>query len=164
MRLIPGRLRRLAARDWLILFGAIVAAIVVGVASYVVVDAARVRSQTTQQAQAQRDQAIDARKAQTRRIDQLTEQLQALETRARAQASLVGRQEQAIRDLAEQVSRGGQEPVATAVSPRRTSTRTPAPSAGTKPTTAPKPPATARPALATTTDDGLLCSLLVLVC
>lgn len=167
----------LHGRDVLLIVTAVIIATLLAVALLVAqVDAARARSQSVDQAQAQRDQAIDARQAQTRRIDQLTEQVDDLHETARQQAALIGRQEQAIRDLAEQVAHGGQDPVVTAVAPRRTGSRTPAPASGSKPTTtrssarttqpttAPRPPAVARPAPAKSTDDGLICSLLVLIC
>lgn len=119
------------------------------------------------QAQAQASIVADQRAAQSRRIDLLRAEVDELHETVREQAALIGRQEQAIRDLAAQVQHGGQEPVVTSVAPRRTATRTP--TSGTKPnpratpTTAPQPPVV-RPAPAKSTDDGLICSLLVLVC
>ena len=166
----------LHGRDVLLIVTAVIVATLLAVALLVAqVDAARTRSQSVDQAQAQRDQAIDARQAQTRRIDQLTEQVDELHETAREQAVLIGRQEQAIRDLAAQVSHGGQSPVVTSVAPRRTATRTPTPTSETKPTarttkpttaptTAPKPPAVVRPAPAKSTDDGLICGLLPIIC
>jgi TolA-binding protein len=120
------------------------------------------------QAQAQSSIVADQRAAQSRRIDALTEQVRTLEQQAREQAVLIGRQEQAIRDLATQVRRAGQDPVATAVAPRRQGARTPAPTSGTKPTTtpttAPRQQAAARPSTTTSGDDGLICSIVILVC
>lgn len=121
------------------------------------------------QAQAQASIVADQRAAQTRRIDHLTEQIRDLQAQAETQATVIGRQEQAIRDLAAQVKRSGQKPVVTSVSPRRTATRTarsstkPATKPTAAPTTAPRPSAV-RPAPASSTDDGLICSLLVLIC
>lgn len=133
----------------------------------------RAADRARDQAQAQASIVADQRAAQSRRIDILRDQVDELRERLATQATLVGRQEQAIRDLAAQVSHGGQQPVVTSVAPRRTTSRTAKPSTkpdATQPTTAPatasKPAPVVRPAPtpAPSTDDGLICSILVLVC
>lgn len=170
MRALWQAIRSFRWQEWGALMLAAVLAAGVGVLGYVVVDAARARQQATEQAQAQRDQAIDARKAQTRRIDQLTEQVAGLRDVVEGQARTIGRQEQAIRDLGAQVHQAGGTPVVTAVVPRRDTTRSPRPTSSTRPTTMPTssptstPSRTSRPSPAPSTGDGPICSLLVLVC
>lgn len=174
MRALWRAIRSFRWQEWGALLLAAVLAAGVGVLAYVVIDAAQARQQATEQAQAQRDQAIDARKAQTRRIDQLTYQVDGLREVVEGQARTIGRQEQAIRDLSEQVHQAGGTPVVTSVVPRRdartskptpgatsSSSSSPRPRATSSPTTAPKP---TRPAPSPTSDDGLLCGLLVLIC
>lgn len=131
------------------------------------------------QAQAQASIVADQRAAQSRRIDLLRAEVDELHETARQQAALIGQQEQAIRDLSTQVAHGGQRPVTTAVAPKRDTTRTPAPTSGTRPTTRssarttqpttapepqPRPPAAERPAPATSSSPGLVCGLLPIIC
>jgi TolA-binding protein len=161
--------RRTVVLALLVFVGAVVVTTALGTLINAASEGQHAADRARDQAQSQASIVADQRAAQSRRIDQLTEQVAGLQEQARDQAALIGRQEQAIRDLATQVSSGGQDPVATAVAPRRQGTRTPAPTSGTKPTTkpttAPKQQSAVRPAPATTaTDDGLICSLLVIVC
>lgn len=156
-------IRSLRWREWGVLALAGVLAVGAGILGYVVVDAANARQEAAIQAQAQRDQAIDARKAQTRRIDQLTEQVDGLRDVVEGQARTIGRQEQAIRDLATQVQHTGQRPVVTSVAPRPSASRTPAPKPGTKPTSTPRP--SPRPTNPTPDDNpGLVCRVLIIIC
>lgn len=125
-------------RDWLLVTAACTAALLLFTTLLVAqLDAYRARSQAAAQAHAQASIVADQRAAQSRRIDLLSTQLDDTREQLRAQATLVGRQEQAIRDLSAQVDAMGGEPVTSSVAAHRDATRT------ARPTTAPTgPPAT----------------------
>jgi len=141
-------------RDWLVVMAAFVTAMLLfSVLLVAQLDAYRARSQAAEQAQAQASIVADQRAAQSRRIDGLSRQLADAQEELRVQAVVVGRQEQAVRDLAVQVAQMGGQPVATRVAPERTATRTPhpttapttAPARSSKPASKPSPRATSSP-------------------
>lgn len=148
-------------RDWLVVMAAFVTAMLLfSVLLVAQLDAYRARSQAAEQAQAQASIVADQRAAQSRRIDGLSRQLADAQEELRVQAVVVGRQEQAVRDLAVQVAQMGGQPVATKVAPDRTATRAPHPTAtpstsaparssGAKPKPAPRPTSSPKPAPST---------------
>lgn len=109
----------------------------------------RAANRAAAQAQAQARITTDQRQAYTRRVDLLTGQVGDARTQLEAQAKVLGRQEQAIRDLAAQVQALGGRPVATAVTSPRTRptpapTTAPAPVTSTPGSNSPRP-STSRP-------------------
>lgn len=102
---------RIPPREVAGLLAVVVVGALIGVMGYVVVDAARAREQATRQLEAQAEQAIDTRIAQTARINRLSEQVASLQAEVTAQESTIAAQSQAIADLSAQLRRAGTEPI-----------------------------------------------------
>lgn len=86
----------------------------------------RAADRARDQARAQASIVADQRAAQSRRIDALSRELARTRAQVSSQAKVVGRQEQAIRDLAAQVDQLGGDPVTSSVTkPRATKTQRP---------------------------------------
>lgn len=150
----------------------------------------RAADRAERQAAAQARIVLDQRAATDRRVDLLTRQIDDTRAELAGQGRTVGRQEQAIRDLAAQVRALGGRPVAEAVagstspggptspsgpssgsrSPRPAGSATPAP----RPSPRPSPRPTTRPSTSTPrpttppppapTGGGLACTLLPILC
>lgn len=161
-------------RDWLLVAAGIIAGTALILTLLIAqIDAYRARSLAASQAQSQASIVADQRAAQTRRIDSLSLALDEAREQIRAQAATMGRQEQAIDDLATQVQHLGGRPVETSVAPAPAATKPttrPQASPTTAPTT-PKPSSTPTPAPTPapkpTTRGGVIpyvCDLLAAIC
>lgn len=135
----------LGLRNWLLVVGAMLAAALVALAIFVVIDGARARTDNTRRAQADAARSIDIRMAQSRRID-------LLEARIERQSRSLGAALEALEAVRGQLLAMDVEPVADgrsnsepAARPTPKPTRVARPRPAERPTARPSPTRTSSP-------------------
>lgn len=105
-------LRVMRPRDWIAAAGVSLAgALIAATVLVAVVNGALADERAARLLEAQAEQAMDARAAQTQRIDGLSAQLDALRDEMAAQEGTIAAQSQAIDDLSVQLRRAGTDPI-----------------------------------------------------